>query len=501
MDPLSIVSGIIAVLSASGKTLEGLEKIWGLRHRDKHFRELSGTVSCLSVSLDRLDDSEQIKGLQVLSRSVGLALEHIQRSRIEVQNIRNCLDDIERLCGETTAIFTAIDRLVEEIKPKNALKPKKSSWIYRKSELTRLKGQAKDAVDSMTNTVLILIGLQSSTAFDMLRRNVALEGIDRILSGMHLGRDNSANVQLYDNFGIIEKGRDQQCFSELHLIILQLSSKDLETVLKNDQTEVNSQDANGRTPLLWASWRGNIGNVIMLLKYGADINKVDHESFSPLARASQAGHLAVVQILLTEKASIDATTSWGHQPIHLASENKLNGHNVVDELLEWGANANAYSNDTGTPLHHAANRGSIKTIKLLLDHGVLIDAIGLNGSTAAMVALSCWNEPAFFQLANAGARLDIVSNSGYNIIQLAIWTASIKTWDLIIERAENHTLGHINVSALHNGHDIEQCFHGCRNLWFLGDRAKVHLERAKFKRMIEACGLQRPNQFRFGDCF
>ncbi|KAF1972190.1 ankyrin, partial [Bimuria novae-zelandiae CBS 107.79] len=151
---------------------------------------------------------------------------------------------------------------------------------------------------------------------------------------------------------------------------------------------LNSPDANGRTPLLWAAWRGDATSVNLLLKYGANIDKADLEGFTPLARASQGGHLSAVQILLQGKALIDNKTSWGHEPIHLATENKVHGHEIICELLEWGANPNAFSIGSGTPLHHAvANNSPIQTLKLLVDHGTDVDTIGENGDTAVMAAL------------------------------------------------------------------------------------------------------------------
>lgn len=45
MDPLSIAASIIAVIGASGKTLEGLERLWALKHRDQQFRDLLDAVS------------------------------------------------------------------------------------------------------------------------------------------------------------------------------------------------------------------------------------------------------------------------------------------------------------------------------------------------------------------------------------------------------------------------------------------------------------------------
>lgn len=43
-DPLSLAASLIAVLGASGKTLQGLEQIWQLRNRDEEFIGLVNQV-------------------------------------------------------------------------------------------------------------------------------------------------------------------------------------------------------------------------------------------------------------------------------------------------------------------------------------------------------------------------------------------------------------------------------------------------------------------------
>ena len=44
LDPLSIATGIITLLTASGHTLEGLEKVWSLRNRAQEFHVLWNQV-------------------------------------------------------------------------------------------------------------------------------------------------------------------------------------------------------------------------------------------------------------------------------------------------------------------------------------------------------------------------------------------------------------------------------------------------------------------------
>ncbi|KAK7192656.1 hypothetical protein DPSP01_006599 [Paraphaeosphaeria sporulosa] len=318
----------------------------------------------------------------------------------------------------------------------------------------------------------------------------AQPGIDRVLSDLsskgHLFTRTNTSDQIY----ITSENLDQQNFTSLHLIILGLVQIELEPSLKYHRLDVNAQDSNGRTPLLWAAWRGDGDSANLLLNYGADCDKADNAGYTPLAKACESGHLVVAQLLLKAGASVQCRTLRGDdQPIHLASRNLNNGHQIVEELMRYNADPMTMSSGSGTPLHNACNCGSLQTMKVLLSVGADINALGENRDTPVMESLYCWNEAAFLYLAQDGAKLDIVNGSGHNVLLVATWSASIVAWETIIEYADRGKLGFIDVNVPHNGHDIHHCFDRCRDLWFVGQRAEKDVEKAVFLRMVRACSL------------
>lgn len=313
----------------------------------------------------------------------------------------------------------------------------------------------------------------------------AQPGIDRALSGTGLDRNASGTAQSSYDLFLSSENLDQQGFTVLHLIVLGLQCLDLETVLKSHSNDVDVRDANGRTPLLWAAWRGDVRSINHLIKYGADVNGIDYQSWTPLARAAKAGHLSTVRCLLKAQASTTIATSQGFQPIHHASDNKLQGVAVVRELLACGADPSVSSTSHGTPLHNAANRGSVETIKLLLSHGSNINAVDGDGDTPVMIALLCWNEAAFLYLAKAGARLDIARRNGHSVVHVAVWGSSLKVWELLTNYAESGQVYGIDVSVQHNNHDINVCFDKCRGVWYTGPR-DIEAELVAFRRMVDA---------------
>ncbi|KAF2451356.1 hypothetical protein P171DRAFT_4489 [Karstenula rhodostoma CBS 690.94] len=152
MDPLSITSGVVAVLSASGKTAQGIEKLWGLRHREKHFRDLILTI----------------EGLHIQFKSVKPVLDYIQTNHEDVLGLREGLNDIEALCEETKKTFASLDRLIGDFRPNGARKPKKTMWIFRKADLLRLKQQAKYNTRSLTASLNTFSNVHSCLKIDML---------------------------------------------------------------------------------------------------------------------------------------------------------------------------------------------------------------------------------------------------------------------------------------------------------------------------------------------
>ncbi|KAH7398328.1 ankyrin repeat-containing domain protein [Pyrenochaeta sp. MPI-SDFR-AT-0127] len=312
-------------------------------------------------------------------------------------------------------------------------------------------------------------------------------GIDRVLSGSELDRNANGAAQVSSELYTSSDNLDHQGFQLLHLIVLGFKAMDLEAIVEYGDVDIDTTDANGRTPLLWAAWRGDIVKVGLLLKYGANVNKADHQQWTPLAKACKAGHLGVVLCLLEAKANLALPTSQGFQPIHHASANKTYGAVVVKELLTRGVDVNAYSDRHETALHNAANRGSVETIQCLLDHGANIDAADGDGDTPAIVSLLCWNQSAFLYLANSGARLDIVRKSGHSVVHIAVWCASTEVWEYLTACAEAGNLTNIDIRVRHNGHSVSTCFHKCRDLWYAGVR-DVDVELVIFQRMIYAFG-------------
>jgi hypothetical protein len=311
-------------------------------------------------------------------------------------------------------------------------------------------------------------------------------GIDRHFGGMQLDRNVSTKARTSCKLFVESIVLDQQGFTMLHLVVLGQRSIPLESVLGHWPGDVDTPDMNGRTPLLWATWRGDINNVALLIKYKADVDKTDSQKWTPLARAANAGHVEVVRLLLDAGTSTTIANKHGFYPVHHASGNRASGCAVLELILLYGADPRARDTWEATPLHNAANRLSIRTIAYLLANGFDIDATDKYGDTPAMVALLCWNEEALMHSANAGACLDLYC-SDYIVVHVAVWTVSTKVWDLLISHRQSGLLTNVDIGKEHDGHGIRMCFENCRSTWYpvTRDDKAIEKERAKLKKMFK----------------
>ena len=145
-----------------------------------------------------------------------------------------------------------------------------------------------------------------------------------------------------------------------------------------------SSDTNAR--LMKAVKDGNIQAVKDSLTAGADVNTKDQDGWPVLIWASDKGYLEIVKLLLEKGAQVDVkTTDTGGTPLFLAS---FQGHTeIVKLLLEKGAQVDVKRTDTGgTPLYTASYNGHIKIVKLLLEKDAQVNVKTTDGFTPLYAA-------------------------------------------------------------------------------------------------------------------
>ncbi|CCE62194.1 hypothetical protein TPHA_0C00370 [Tetrapisispora phaffii CBS 4417] len=117
---------------------------------------------------------------------------------------------------------------------------------------------------------------------------------------------------------------DDQGFNLLHLSInssnIMLVIYVLYFVVDKGIIEVDCQDPNGRTPLLWAAYQGDSLSIKMLLSFGASTKIVDNTGFTPLHWGVVKGQPHVLKYLIKDGADFFAKTNDGKDCFAIAEE-------------------------------------------------------------------------------------------------------------------------------------------------------------------------------------
>jgi ankyrin repeat protein len=128
--------------------------------------------------------------------------------------------------------------------------------------------------------------------------------------------------------------------------------------------------------------------------------------------ACRGGKLWLVRTLI-EEHGVDAELAnpgTGGRPLHYA----VSGHqfDVINYLLDRGADISARDTWGSTPLHYAAADGSAKLTRYLLERGAEIDAQSHEGATPLFDAAEAGHTEAVRILVKAGADRTLPDKGG-----------------------------------------------------------------------------------------
>ncbi|XP_035228678.1 putative ankyrin repeat protein RF_0381 isoform X2 [Stegodyphus dumicola] len=119
-----------------------------------------------------------------------------------------------------------------------------------------------------------------------------------------------------------------------------------------------------------------------LCSYGADVNAVNLEDFTSLHYAVMEGNLEIVQLLIQHGADVCVPLGCKPPPLHFAV---VQGSvEILEFLLNSGADINAVSNMCGTALHLALTKitgNQLELVKTLLQRGANPNAITVSDNT------------------------------------------------------------------------------------------------------------------------
>ena len=136
------------------------------------------------------------------------------------------------------------------------------------------------------------------------------------------------------------------------------------------QVQVNVSDPDGVTPIMYASFYGNLMFVQQLILAGAEVNCIEKRKWTPLMYAVRYGRFDVTQELVLSAADLEMANDEGHTALMLAA--KYGQIDILNFLIKHGANINKKDKQGNTALQLAGEKGYkivVETLKNQLQKG------------------------------------------------------------------------------------------------------------------------------------
>ena len=152
------------------------------------------------------------------------------------------------------------------------------------------------------------------------------------------------------------------------------------------------------------------------LVHGRDPNIPD-EWRTSLHAASSAGHLELVESLLEFGADVNKRNEDHSTPLFYASE--AGRFKVAEFLIEHGADVNSLDWTGWTPLLAASRRGHTAIVQLLLEHGADVNAKTQDNWTALHLGIFGYSFESIKALLEHGADVHVRNDEGQSPFQLA----------------------------------------------------------------------------------
>ena len=181
---------------------------------------------------------------------------------------------------------------------------------------------------------------------------------------------------------------------------------------------------------LEAAEEGDLAKVTQMLKDGIDVNAHDEDGKTALMSACANEH-AIVALALLERTDIEVNlvNKYDNTALHWAS---LKGMlEVVEKLIEKGADVNKQNEDGYTALIGACDKGMLEVVEKLIEKGADVNVQGAYGNTALILACDRKHtDVALALLEDDNIKVNLVNNRGHT----ALHQASIKGMLAVVQK-------------------------------------------------------------------
>lgn len=229
-------------------------------------------------------------------------------------------------------------------------------------------------------------------------------------------------------------------------------SKFLDSGVDIDKKYISSySDLLEFSPLEKSVFTGNTKMVKILLQAGADPSvKSLYSQKSPLHYALEENYTEIVELLIENGADIALEDFNGETPIYGAIENK--SYNLVKILIEKGTDVNYVAPEYYSPLRLACRKSTIEIVQLLIDAGADVNYVSSNGKlTALSDAIISNSKDKIELLLKSGAQIDLITKSSTSLLESVYFDNNFDLMRFLLEKGADPWLGNeVDDSQIYN---------------------------------------------------
>ena len=178
-----------------------------------------------------------------------------------------------------------------------------------------------------------------------------------------------------------KKERKREGFNAAKNIVLNRLPKKVKNLIWNTfSLDANQRNENGKPLLNIITESGSLTGIHFLLSQGADIDASSNSGYTAFHTAAFQGRVEIIDFLHEKGLNINSLTQNGETALILALMNKHKPV-VMSLISKENIDFSIFDKNKKSALHYAAQNGYEGVSQLLLEKGISVNSVDINGKT------------------------------------------------------------------------------------------------------------------------